>query len=218
MVSMVEQKENIYAVGDIHGCFDKLHKLIRKIDINPQKDQLIFIGDYIDRGAQTYEVIDYLLELKERFNRIVFLKGNHEEMLLQYIGGKDRLTYMVNGGQQTLESYINHHRSGSPSPFPPEHRFFFKSLRLYFETPDYIFVHAGLKAKIPLTRQSPEDMLWIRREFITSRYNFGKPVVFGHSPFSRPLVEANKIGIDTGAVYGGPLTCVKLPELKFFQA
>ena len=112
------------------------------------------------------------------------------------------------------------------SPAPPcrlariaaEHLDFFRSLRLYYETEAYIFVHAGLRPKVPLASQEPEDMLWIRDKFIYSKYDFGKPVVFGHTPLEKPLVEHNKIGIDTGAVYGNALTCVQLPDLVFTTA
>ena len=82
---------------------------------------------------------------------------------------------------------------------------------------EYIFVHAGLRPAVPFNKQVREDMLWIRDEFIDSNYDFGKTVIFGHTPFRRPLIEANKIGIDTGAVYGGKLTCVELPAKKMYQ-
>jgi serine/threonine protein phosphatase 1 len=98
------------------------------------------------------------------------------------------------------------------------HQVFFKGLRLFYETENYLFVHAGLKPKVPLAQQHPGDLLWIRSQFIYSDVDFGKQVVFGHTPFPEPLVQANKIGIDTGAVYGHQLTCVKLPDLVFFQS
>lgn len=100
---------------------------------------------------------------------------------------------------------------------PADHLRFFESLLSYYETDQYIFVHAGLLPGLPLVAQSADDLQWIRREFIDSDYDFGKRVVFGHTPFSAPLVAVNKIGIDTGAVYGGKLTCVELPALKFYQ-
>jgi serine/threonine protein phosphatase 1 len=95
---------------------------------------------------------------------------------------------------------------------------FFKSLRLYYETEEFIFVHAGLRPRMPLEDQRTEDLLWIRDKFVGSKYDFGKRVIFGHTPLKQPLVEDNKIGIDTGAVYGNKLTCVQLPDLQFFQA
>jgi serine/threonine protein phosphatase 1 len=208
----------IFAIGDIHGSFDRLQDLMQIIPIDYTKDTLVFIGDYIDRGPGSVEVVGYLLELKRRLPGIVFLKGNHEDMLERYLDGTDRFTYLLNGGQNTLDSYLNKFDRSGSFPIPSDHMKFFRSLRIYYETDAYIFVHAGLRPKIPLTSQKTEDLLWIRDKFIYSKYNFGKPVVFGHTPLEKPLVEPNKIGIDTGAVYGNALTCVQLPELEFFTA
>jgi serine/threonine protein phosphatase 1 len=208
----------IFAVGDIHGSFDRLQELLQKIPIDFANDTLVFIGDYIDRGPGSVEVVEYLLDLKKKEPGVIFLKGNHENMLEKYLDGTDRFTYLLNGGQTTLDSYLSKtDRSGS-FPIPNDHMEFFKSLRLYYETEAYIFVHAGLRPKVPLASQQTEDLLWIRDKFIYSKYNFGKPVVFGHTPLEKPLVEPNKIGIDTGAVYGNALTCVQLPDLIFFSA
>ena len=208
----------IFAIGDIHGSIDRLQDLMQKIPIDFANDTLLFIGDYIDRGPGSVEVVEYLMDLKKRVPEIILLKGNHEDMLEKYLDGTDRFTYLLNGGQNTLDSYLSKtHRSDS-FPIPAEHIDFFKSLRLYYETEAYIFVHAGLRPKIPLASQKTEDLLWIRDKFIYSKYNFGKPVVFGHTPLEKPLVEPNKIGIDTGAVYGNALTCVQLPDLLFFAA
>lgn len=211
--------KSIFAVGDIHGCYDKLKSLMDIVEnhIDPDNDTLVFLGDYIDRGPNSYEVVEYLINIKDRFKNIVFLKGNHEEMLEQYLLGLDKYTYLVNGGQQTLESYMEQNNFDN-SPIPRTHMNFFSSLSLFFETEDYIFVHAGLKGKKPVENQFSDDLLWIRGKFLRSKYNFGKQVVFGHTPFPEPLVQKNKIGIDTGAVYGNMLTCVKLPQLEFYQA
>ncbi len=207
----------IFAIGDIHGCFDKLQALMDKIDIDSGSDTLIFIGDYIDRGKSSFEVVQYLIDLREHFQHIVFLKGNHEEMLEKYMSGFDKLTYLVNGGQQALDSYMSNCRQPNGPQIPREHLDFYGSLKLFYQTDDYIFVHAGLKNKVPLEMQNSEDLLWIRSKFIKSDYNFGKQVIFGHTPLPEPLVQPNKIGIDTGAVYGGKLTCVRLPELVFYS-
>ena len=208
--------ERIYAVGDIHGCYDKLLALMEKMDIDFESDSLVFLGDYIDRGPQSFEVVAYLADLKQRCANTIFLKGNHEEMLEKYLSGEDRITYLVNGGQQTLESYMNRPRPEGEPAIPSTHLEFFKSLQIYHETQNYIFVHAGLKNKVPLEKQKTEDLLWIRRRFIESKYDYGKMVVFGHTPLHEPLLLPNKIGIDTGAVYGNRLTCVRLPELVFY--
>lgn len=207
--------ERIYAIGDIHGCYDKLMDLMDRIDIDLETDRLVFLGDYVDRGPKVYEVVTYLLDLKQRHDNVVLLKGNHEEMLENYLTDFDKFTYLVNGGSQTLESYLQH-CNGAPFPIPGEHMDLLGSLDLYYETEHYIFVHAGLREKIPLNMQGPDDLLWIRSPFVQSETDFGKRVVFGHTPFPDPLVMPNKIGIDTGAVYGNKLTCVKLPEIEFY--
>lgn len=208
--------EHIYAIGDIHGCYDKLTALMEKIDIDFESDTLVFLGDYIDRGHQSFEVVEYLIQLKRQHPHTVFLKGNHEEMLEKYLAGTDKITYLVNGGQQTLESYLNRPRQLDEPLIPETHMTFFKSLQLYHETDHYVFVHAGLKKTVPLAEQKSEDLLWIRQKFIGSKEDFGKLVVFGHTPLPEPLLQPNKIGIDTGAVYGNKLTCVRLPELVFY--
>jgi serine/threonine protein phosphatase 1 len=208
----------IFVVGDIHGCFDKLCALMGKIPINYAQDQLIFIGDYIDRGQSSVDVVDYLMGFKKRVPGTLFLKGNHEDMLHNYLDGSDRFTYMLNGGQRTLDEYLKRSNNAKAFPIPSEHLEFFNSLHLYYQTEDYIFVHAGLREKVPLESQEKTDLLWIRDEFIHSDFNFGKRVIFGHTPFKEPLLQSNKIGIDTGAVYGNRLTCVQLPEMEFFSA
>ena len=210
--------KRIFAIGDIHGCYDQLKALVEKIPIDFFHDTLLFIGDYIDRGPHSAEVVDYLIKLKNHVKEVIFLKGNHEDMLDKFLNGDDRFTYLLNGGQQTLDSYLNKPVQPESFPIPSDHVEFFKSLRLYYETDEFIFVHAGLRPRIPLETQSTEDLLWIRDNFISTKYYFGKRVIFGHTPLKKPLVEPNKIGIDTGAVYGNALTCVQLPELVFFKA
>ena len=210
--------EKIFAIGDIHGCFDKLRSLMDKIDIDIDRDIIVFLGDYIDRGPSSFEVVEYLIDLKKHFRKSVFLKGNHEEMLEKYLSGYNKLAFLVNGGQETLESYMKQSYIFGASPIPHEHLEFFESLLLFYETDNYIFVHAGLKENVPLEMQEPFDLLWIRNSFIRSDYDFGKLVIFGHTPFPEPLVQPNKIGIDTGAVYGNKLTCIELPGQLFYNA
>jgi serine/threonine protein phosphatase 1 len=175
--------QKIFVIGDIHGCFDKLSALMDKIPINFKQDQLIFIGDYIDRGSSSLEVVDYLIDLKNRLPGTIFLKGNHEDMLENYLDGSDRFTYLLNGGQRTLDAYLNRPNNPGEYPVPPAHLKFFKSLYLYYQTVDYIFVHAGLRKNVSLESQETIDLLWIRDEFIFSDFDFGKRVIFGHTPF-----------------------------------
>lgn len=208
-----------FAVGDIHGRDDLLKNLLDQVSPDPDKDRVVFLGDYIDRGPRSFEVIEFLLDFRNRHPFTVFLKGNHEEMLLDFLNGGDRMAYLQNGGRQTLESYMAHRVDDWRGPIPERHLSFFESLALYFENDHAIFVHAGLKPKKPLHKQVPEDLLWIREPFIRSSFDFGKPVVFGHTPFQEgPHDTESRIGIDTGAVYGGRLTCLELPAKVFHQA
>jgi serine/threonine protein phosphatase 1 len=212
-------KGRLLAIGDIHGCNRKLKQLLDRIKIDPHADSLVFIGDYLDRGPEVRGVVDTLCDLKEDCRNVICLRGNHEDMFLNYyLEGQDEELFLYNGGLSTLSSYgltLTDARAGAG--FPENHLRFFTSLPLFYETQEYLFVHAGLRPGRPLAAQSPDDLLWIRREFIDSEYDFGKTVVFGHTPLYEPLIEKNKIGIDTGAVYGGSLTCIELPSLKIYQ-
>jgi serine/threonine protein phosphatase 1 len=209
----------IFAIGDVHGCFSRLRELMDLINPDPAGDTVVFIGDYIDRGPNPRAVVDFVLEIKERLPHTVCLRGNHEQMFLNYYcEDREEQLFMYNGGISTVGSYSpgGVWNGGKPA-IPEEHLQFFTSLDLYYETQDYLFVHAGLRPGISLQKQDREDLIWIRNKFILSGQNFGKVVVFGHTPFNDPLIEPNKIGIDTGAVYGGKLTCVELPGVKIYQ-
>lgn len=208
---------NIYAVGDIHGCLDQLEQLLDEVQPDLEKDLLLFVGDYIDRGPESRGVVDYILRLREKYprERIVCLKGNHEAMFLDFLQGRERELFLFNGGASTLRDYWGDNWDLKGLHLPPDHEQFYDELLPYYETPDYIFVHGGLKPAVPLAEQVEEDLLWIRGEFIASLEDFGRLVIFGHTPFKRPLVMPNKIGIDTGAVYGNFLTCLKLPQKEF---
>jgi serine/threonine protein phosphatase 1 len=211
----------IFAIGDIHGCLEKLKDLMPKTGIDNQNDTLIFIGDYIDRGKFSSEVVDHVIRLQKEYKKVVCLRGNHEDMFVHYLEGMNEDMYLNNGGINTLHSYeiiLSDDTEERKRKIPAEHRKFFKSLLPYYETEDYIFVHAGMKPGLSLQEQTMNDLLWIRYEFIDAEYDFGKTVVFGHTPLNNPLINKNMIGIDTGAVYGGKLTCVELPKIKIYQA
>ena len=212
--------EKIFAIGDIHGCISPLDKLMAQLDIDASQDTLIFVGDYIDRGPDSKGVIDTILDIRKNIGDVVCLTGNHEDMFLNYcLDRRNENLYMSNGGMRTLASYGFSPEGTEELILPPSHREFFTGLRTYHETDDYIFVHAGLRPGIPLDRQDREDLMWIRFEFINSPYDFGKTVVYGHTPVSlnKPLIDKNKICIDTGAVYGGKLTCIELPKMTIYQ-
>lgn len=209
--------KQIYAIGDIHGCIDKLQRLLERIDIDWARDMLVLMGDYIDRGPRSYEVLDFLITLQKKYPNTIFLKGNHEAMFLDFLSGVHPLTFLYNGGQQTIDSYYRHNAGRNPLSIPKEHLDFLNSLVLCHETEDYIFVHAGMRPGVPPAHQKAEDLMWIREPFISTRTDFGKTIVFGHTPFPEPLIQPDKIGIDTGAVYGNQLTCVRLPDMTFFS-
>jgi serine/threonine protein phosphatase 1 len=209
---------SLYAIGDIHGCLDHLKRLLDEIKPDLHRDRLLFIGDYIDRGPDSRGVVDYVIRLKELYppEHIICLKGNHEAMFLDFLDGREVNLFLFNGGLSTILDYFGEDwRQKQQMVLPIDHHIFYKELRLFYETPDFIFVHGGIAPGVPLTEQQEEDLLWIRGDFITSMEDFGRRVVFGHTPFKRPLMMPNKIGIDTGAVYGNCLTCLKLPEEEF---
>jgi serine/threonine protein phosphatase 1 len=208
--------KKFFAIGDIHGCLSHLERLMEKIDpfLNRQEDTLIFLGDYIDRGPDPKGVVDFILQTMKEVHHVVCLKGNHEDMLLDWVlNGRNYELFLYNGGDSTIKSYSQ----DGDFFLPPEHLDFFTSLRLYYETDSYIFVHAGLKAGLPLTEQNPHDLVWIREDFMYSPHNVGKLVIFGHTPLRTVLRAPDKIGIDTGAVYGGKLTCLELPSQRFYN-
>ena len=211
--------ERIFAVGDIHGCSHLLRRLLDRIPFDPKADTLLFLGDYLDRGPDVRGTVETILRLKGTSDNVICLRGNHEQMFLDcYLEGRDEELFLANGGAETLSSYgLTLAETLTGKGFPEEHLLFLASLPLYHETAEYLFVHAGLRPGIPLAEQSPDDLLWIRYEFIDSDWNFGKTVVFGHTPLYEPLLGRERIGIDTGAVYGGQLTCIELPSRKIFQ-
>ncbi len=204
--------EKTFIIGDIHGCLDMLKRLMAKIAWSPDKDTLIFLGDYIDRGEDPKGVVEYIMDLTRRFSRVECLKGNHEAMFLDFLSGNNRQMFLVNGGWKTLESYGP---LDDESSIPSDHMAFYESLKLYLELDAYYVVHAGFEPGLAIKKQTEADMIWIRKSFIYSNHDFGKKVLFGHTPFHEPLIMENKIGLDTGAVYGNKLTCFELPEERF---
>ncbi|MDR1044804.1 MAG: serine/threonine protein phosphatase [Candidatus Adiutrix sp.] len=206
--------QRIFVVGDIHGCYDKLKKMLRRLDWRLGRGELlIFLGDYIDRGPDSYEVVESILELQAQApDEVITLMGNHERMFLELISGQGRPQLLANGLPATIRNYGRPARELSAA-----HLAFYRGLKLYYESLNYIFVHAGLRPGLGLAEQNPHDLLWIRDDFLLSDYNFGKIVVFGHTPFQKPLIAPGRLGLDTGAVYGGPLTAAVLPETRIIS-
>ena len=212
---------SIYAFGDIHGELHKLAKLVSRLNIK-KDDELVFLGDYIDRGDLSYGVIEHLTLLDKRY-KCTFLMGNHEQMLIDYMTGIYEDIFIRNGGSKTIDSYAKHgydldRFSDYTERFMPnKHWKFFINLKYYYETEDYIFVHAGIDPNLPMKKQLLDTILW-GRQFTFDRYT-GKTVVYGHFPDNTILNEKHKICIDTGACFEsmGDLTCVKLPEREFIR-
>ncbi|MEN8686501.1 MAG: metallophosphoesterase family protein [Desulfuromonadales bacterium] len=200
------------AVGDIHGCLAQLTELMERVKPT-SADRVVFLGDYVDRGPDSAGVIDYLIEFAAIFPKTVFLRGNHEQMFLDYLDGQDSAMFLINGGRKTLDSY----RDRRMWPIPTSHRRFFESLEHSFESEHHIFVHAGLRPGIPLAEQADFDMLWIRHEFLESDFDWGKAIVYGHTPRQEPLLGDHRIGVDTGCVYGRQLTCCEVVTQRIWQ-
>lgn len=211
------------AIGDVHGCSASLEALVRKLDPGElARRRIVFVGDYIDRGPDSRGVVDFLLEFREDHD-CVFLRGNHEQMLLQGIETGNIANWMLNGGGATLDSYGDGQGVGD---IPDEHMDFYEATRFYYDTPDYFFVHGGLPPGITI-REALEDeerygdFLWERSHLDAPETAWEKTVVFGHTPRPQPLRRPGMIGIDTGCVFNsrgmGTLTAVLLPEEEFVR-
>jgi len=223
-----------YAVGDIHGCLDKVLRLLDLINYDPAADRLLFLGDYIDRGPDSKGVIDLMLRLRHENPANVCLMGNHEDNFLTYVqacldGVQDHYwlsePFFAGGGLATLQSYAPGCRHpmhpGLVEDIPSEHVQFMSALPLYWQDDMYLLVHAGVRPGIPLEQQHENDLLRIRRPFLLTPHGLDTCVVFGHTPFRQVLWESDKIGIDTGACFQAPgygkLTGLCLQTRDVFQ-
>ena len=217
----------IYAIGDIHGRADLLNNLLRQIDdddiVQPSdRSVIVFLGDYIDRGPDSRQVIDLLLSCARTKNS-VFLKGNHETYLRRFLEDPSVLDeWKLRGGLETLCSYglapsINPDQAEQERlarelavSIPKQHLQFLDSLDVSFGCGDFFFVHAGIRPGVSIHTQKEQDLLWIRDEFLSCEEPFGKFIVHGHTPVRYPDIRANRINIDTGAFATGRLTCVAI--------
>lgn len=206
-------------IGDIHGSHQPLLALLDHV--LPLTATLVFLGDYVDRGPQSREVVDTIIALqRQKTHRIVPLMGNHDFLFSQYMRGGDATVFFQVGGLQTLASYGLHPASSRQEidqQIPPEHRAFFQHLPLWWQDEHAIYVHAGLQPGVHLSQQTSQWCLWAREQFFHNDFDFGKPVVFGHTVFDEPFITANRIGIDTGAVYQGHLTALLLPSREIIS-
>ena len=230
---MILPPSKIFAIGDIHGCNNKLVALLDRLPMNKETDILVFLGDYINRGPDSRKVLETLLRIKATCNHVVFLKGNHEQALLDYAATGDVETlHMLRtmGVEATAASYGSSvRRIRDLSCMPLEHQEFLQTLEFSFVAGNYHFTHADIDEEKLALAKTRTDALQSQRYAEASllasrrlaREDFcltGHIIVFGHLPFETPLVMTDRIGIDTGAVYGNFLTAVELPDLRFHHA
>lgn len=231
---MGSHTEKTYVISDIHGCYDEFEQLLASIPYMPGIDRLIFLGDYVDRGPRSKDVLEKMVHLCSD-EHAVAIRGNHDEMFLDFINGEDPSVFLYNGGLHTILSYcgsnwfneidfldglskareyiLKHFRS---------HVAFLRSLPLYYETKDHIFVHAGINPFYNNWKMQPfDDFIWIRDPFILNPTRVKKTVVFGHTPTidihgsGDIWFGGDKIGIDGGCVFGGQLNCLEISVISY---
>jgi len=231
----IPEGQRIYVIGDIHGRVDLLREVHAKIERDklqgpePEANTIVYLGDYVDGGPSTRDVLDILIEDTPAGARAVTLLGNHDNMLLEFLensatGNK----WLKLFGRATLENYgvsapegqlsadqLASLREAFFSAFPTRHLTFLRSLQTIHIVGDYAFVHAGIRPGVCLADQSIEDLIWIRKPFISSALAHEKVIVHGHTYSRKPRVRAHRIGIDTGSYFTGRLTCLVLEGRSF---
>jgi calcineurin-like phosphoesterase family protein len=230
-----------FVVGDIHGRCAQLLNLLDMLPRDPQSDKLVFLGDLIDRGADAPGCVDHVVKLcRENPERVICLRGNHEQMLMDFVDGRHTiwLTPVV-GGQRTFEQYTGHTprieteadleemRLELERAVPAEHLKFMRELPYYHEDEHAIYVHAGLDDGKHPSESSPTSLLWMRDMEFYKNYR-GKPCIFGHTPTPLlPLrgrlgrhgiyISHSAVGLDTGYNHQSPLSCISLPDFSLYQ-
>ncbi len=230
-----------FVVGDIHGRCAQLLNLLDMLPRDPANDTLVFLGDLIDRGADAPGCVEHIMKLRnENRERVICLRGNHEQMLMDFLAGLSSIWLMpVTGGERTFEQYtgepvrahteqeLEEMRQLFEQSFPPEHLRFMESLPFYYEDEHAIYVHAGLDDGKHPSESSPTSLLWMRDMDFYKNYR-GKPCVFGHTPTPLlPLrgrlgrhgiyISHSAVGLDTGYNHQSPLSCLSLPDFNLFQ-
>ncbi len=221
----------IYAVGDIHGRADLLEDILTRIDDHLAAHPVarpveVYIGDYIDRGPESFQVIDRLVQRAES-HETINIKGNHETFLFEFLKRPSVLRdWSVIGGLETLRSYglkpplnpdeVAQHQLSVllRAAFPKAHRMFLGNLQTFFTCGKYFFAHAGVRPGVPLAKQREEDLLWIRDDFLLYEGDFEKIIVHGHTPVRDIDIRHNRINIDTGAFATGRLSCLVFEAAK----
>ena len=206
------------AIGDIHGCHTALNQLLRQVEPTSY-DQLVFLGDYIDRGPASRQVLDALLELKQTGSP-VFLRGNHEVMMLEARADPLKASlWQSYGGLDALRSYGAEFRDDWAAAIPASHWAFLEQTARFFESADSIFVHACLDPEMPMEEQPDWLLFWETLERLRP-HTSGKRVICGHSPQRSGLIKdmGFAVGIDTGPASGGWLTCLEVSSGDYWQA
>jgi serine/threonine protein phosphatase 1 len=226
--SRVPEGKRVYAIGDIHGRADllrKIHALILE-DVQerePAENIAIYLGDYVDRGHDSRGVLDILIDQPLPGFQSIHLMGNHEDFMVRFLEDpKVGPPWIVNGGNATLLSYgvslqkvyneeaLKEGRNQLMARLPPPHWAFLHDLKTHHIEGDFLFVHAGVRPGIRTDEQEPQDMMWIRDDFLNSVAEHDHVVVHGHSINPKAEILDNRIGIDTGAYETGKLTCLVL--------
>ena len=218
----------VYAIGDVHGCLDALLALERNIARDAEaiagRKLIVMLGDYVDRGPASAQVIDHLIALPPPGFERICLAGNHEIVMLDYLEGRaSRSNWIPIGAEPTLLSYgIDHDRLRSiyradrqiddviRKAIPAAHIAFLRSLPIMIETPRYLFVHAGVRPELALDKQTDEDLVFIRSAFYQRAHLLSRYVVHGHTPIGEAKREGMRVNIDTGACFGGRLTALRI--------
>lgn len=219
----------IHAIGDIHGELDKLRDLHARIEAQAGRDaRIVHVGDLIDRGPDSRGVVEYLREGQARGRNWIVLRGNHDRFLPRFLSDPDwvdpaltnPLTWTVHhglGAAATLASYgispdqtLAQSHAEALRKMPAEHAEWLAGLPLWYLHPLALFVHAGVRPEVDLADQLEQDLVWIRREFLESTVDHGVLVVHGHTPVPEVEHHGNRLAIDTGAVFGGLLSAVRI--------
>ena len=232
-----EPGQRIFVVGDIHGCYEELQELLNIIQLKPE-DVIVFLGDYVDRGPYSRKVLERLIQLKKDHSNSYFIRGNHEDMILNFLGydGHYGSFVIVNGADKFFSDYgledfyiwnskdevsikYPHTEETIQSSIPKEHLEFLLETNLALISEEFIFVHAGIDPWENLEHQTAENLCWIREDFINWPHNESRIIVHGHTPAEFPFFDEDgkRINVDTGCYQGGMLSAVELRSEEFFS-